>query len=328
MAGASGSAPSGSVTFGVGRSTKYTTRAIVSANTTLSAMMSPRGIVRFFSTGAAAAGFVAEGIAGAGVTDCLMTWVYAPGAASPPPPALLSGEADAIGAAFTNTGAGRTGGRGGGNDRPDAEALNGDAPNGGGAAPGKGAGIGAGIGAGRGGAAGGRLPMGEPLFGSLGDGAPNGLAPAGDPPAERVSNVGVTWAAPPSGVPPADEEPAGEVPNGEPPIGEPPIGDCASGEPPIGEAPNGRERSGKDPGPLLDGRGATGEAGKGENPSSNPELRGAARGAGGGSFRFSGIGKPEPKGGIPGRSDPNDFAASGDGLGGVDGGPPGGERDG
>ena len=71
----SGSAPPGSAVGGAGRNTKYSTRAIASTSTTLSAMIKPSGTDRFV----AVAGFtgVAAGLAagGAGVADCLISFV-------------------------------------------------------------------------------------------------------------------------------------------------------------------------------------------------------------------------------------------------------------
>ena len=71
-----GTAPPGVTLGGAGRNTKYSTSAIASTSTTLSAMISPSGIDRRVSAGTAA-GVGAAGLAtgGAGVADCRISIV-------------------------------------------------------------------------------------------------------------------------------------------------------------------------------------------------------------------------------------------------------------
>ena len=70
MAGVCTFGTAGTALGGAGRNTKYSTSAIPSTSTTLSAMMRPSGTVRFGFTGSAAGVGVADlGVGGAGVAD-------------------------------------------------------------------------------------------------------------------------------------------------------------------------------------------------------------------------------------------------------------------
>lgn len=70
VAGTSTFGTTGAALGGAGRNTKYSTSAIASTSTTLSAMMRPSGTVRFGFTGSAADTGVADfGVGGAGVAD-------------------------------------------------------------------------------------------------------------------------------------------------------------------------------------------------------------------------------------------------------------------
>ena len=65
-----GSGPPGSAVGGAGRNTKYSTSAIASTSTTLSAMISPSGTERFGAAGWAVGAGAGFGVGGAGVADC------------------------------------------------------------------------------------------------------------------------------------------------------------------------------------------------------------------------------------------------------------------
>jgi len=69
--GDAGSGPPGSAVGGAGRNTKYSTSAIASTSTTLSAMISPSGTEeRFGAAGRAVGAGAGFGVGGVGVADC------------------------------------------------------------------------------------------------------------------------------------------------------------------------------------------------------------------------------------------------------------------